>query len=118
MICSARTLRSPGKRRFARYTPHPRPPAQPPQHWVAGDPVQQLPRCRKVPDRLGDERPRQSHPVLHRTPAPATAANSNKALHRDHVENRNQAPVLRVQFPYLPGQFGEQFALKPVPDIG
>ena len=51
------------ERRLARDGGTPWPPAQPSQHRIRIDPVDQIARGRQVPDRLGNERAGQCHPV-------------------------------------------------------
>ena len=78
--------------------------------------IDQIPRGRQVPHRLGNERPGDGAPVFGRASG-AVMPVAEEPFHRHKVESDNETPVLLVQRAHLIGERREKFALKPVPYI-
>ena len=91
--------------------------AEPPQCLIQLEAVDQRLGGQQVQHRLGDEGPRQGHPILRRTPdEPPTRLDEAIALrelqHADHLLER-QAQLHVILLP----QQGEQFMLEVVPEL-
>ena len=106
----------PRKGRLARDIPEARPAAQPPQRRVRPKPVDQVPRRRKVPYRLGQKGPRKGTTVLGRTTRTAPRR-PHKAFHADEIERRYKTAMRPQQRTHFLRQRREQLPLKPAPEI-
>ncbi len=96
-----------GERRLARHLRHAAPAAKPPQRRVVKPPVDQGPRGREVPDRLGHERARPGIPVGGRGPDAAVVVRE-MPLHRGQVQHRHEPAVRLPQRTHLLGQEQER----------
>ncbi len=103
------------ERRLARDGGTPWPPAQPSQHRIRIDPVDQIARGRQVPDRPGNER--AGHPVRAGT-AHKTGLTAEMVFGRRKLQHRKQLAVPIRQTAHGVGQFGKQLALKSAPEVG
>ncbi len=106
----------PRKGCLARNIPDTGPAAQPPQRRVRPEPVDQVPRRRKVPNGLGQKGSRQGAAVLRRTTRTAPRR-TEKALHTDKIKRRNKTTVRPEQRTHLLRQRREKLPLKSTPEI-
>ena len=100
--------------RLARHLAPPLPAADPPQHHIGVQPVQQHARRRQVVDRLGHEGPRHRRAVLGRTPR-HPAVPGNQVLDTDDLQGLHQLLLFPGQWPQHVFQLWKQRMLDRLP---
>ncbi len=109
--------KGPRKRCLARNGPEAGPAAQSPQCRVHPEPVDQMPRRRKVPHGPGRKCPRKSAAVFRRA-IPAASRCAHEALDADEIRRRHETAMRPRQRTHLLRQRREQLPLKPMPETG